>query len=273
MSRLRLWIALLFLLTSPGLHGQASQVDWVASVILPQASALDPERVAAALRKRLGEEDRFTGVESEKDMLLLGIAGGTAMVSLMKAPIPNGELQRVCRFAWYWRAACDTVQDHAAHFLIVLMGTGLGRLQSALLQTKIVAAVMEESDAVASYWGVNLQPRDAFLKASERLSAESPPTTLWVSYRMSREASGHINVSTHGLKNFDLMEIQSRDAPMPALELFDLVAGMAQYLIVKGPVIKDGDTIGHSPVQRIRVRHGDSFWDDNEKVYRIEFGR
>jgi hypothetical protein len=152
------------------------------------------------------------------------------------------------------------------------MGTDLDKLNSALLHTKIVASVIEESDAVASYWGVTLQPRDTFLGASAVASAESPPVILWVSYRVSREASGNFSLSTHGLKEFGLMEIETKDTKMPGAELFTLVRGASQYLITKGPVIKDGDTIGHTNTQRIRVRHADSYWNEGQKVYRIELG-
>ena len=259
-------------LLSLAAHAQPAKVDWVVSVILPEAKPLDPERLAGAVRRHVDEKDRFIGAEPGENLVSLRVGGGTAMVSLMDRPIPNQELQSVCRFAWYWRAACDTVKDHKAHALVILMGTGLSRLDSALLQTKIVAAVIEESNAVASYWGVNLQPRDVFLKGSGRASAGSLPVALWVNYRMSREATGNFTLSTRGLKEFGLMEIETKDAPMPGLDLFDLVLGASQYLISKGPVIKDGDTIGQSPKQRIRVRHADSFWNVGEKVYRIEFG-
>lgn len=251
---------------------QMSRSTWVVSVILPEAKALDPERLSAAVRKRVDEKDRFTGAEPGENLVLLRIGGGTAIVALMDSPIPNQELERACQFAWYWRAACDTVKNHQAHFLVILMSTDLDKLNSALLQTKIVAAVIEESNAVASYWGVNLQPREAFLGASGRASAEGPPVMLWISYRISREASGNMSLSTHGLKDFGLMEIEAKDAKMPGPELFRLVFGASQYLITKGPVIMDGDTIGHSDTQRIRVRHADSSWNEGEKVYRVELG-
>ena len=253
-------------------RAQSTNVDWVVAVILPEARTLDPQRIADAVRKRVDEKDRFDGVEPGANPVLLRIGGGTAAVSLAERPVPNQELQKACRIAWYWRAACDTVDDHRAHVVVILMGTGLGRLESALLQTKIVAAVIEETNAVASYWGVNLQSRDVFLQGSARAAAGGIPTTLWVNYRMSREASGSFTLSTHGLKDFGVMEIEARDATVPGSALFDLATGATQYLIGGGTGFKDGDTIGQSPTQRIRVRHAESFWNAGEKVYRLEFG-
>ena len=255
-----------------GAHAQTSKVDWVTSVVLPGLPYLDPARVSSSIQKRLTTADKFSGFESGENLILLRVGGGTALVSLIDAPIPNRELQEVCEYAWYWKAACDTVNSHKAHLLVVLMGTELDKLGAAILQTKIVAGLLEATDAVAVYWGVNLQPRAAFLTASAGVSRTSIPAMLWVSYRVSREGSGNLSLSTRGLQDFGLMEIEAKDAPMPGRDLFELVLGATEYLITKGPVIRDGDTIGQSSRQRIRVHHGESYWNAGEKVYRLDFG-
>lgn len=272
---LRCLVAVIALVSiGSGVHAQEVQTNWVASVILPEAKPIEPARLEAALRKRLSIQDRFVRTESEEPkLILLRVAGGTAMVSLMDSPIPNQELQKVCQLAWYWQAACDTVRDHKAHFLVILMGAEMDKLDAALLQTKIVASVIEESNAVAAYWGVNLQPRDVFLKGSANMSRSQIPTILWINYRLSREQSGNFTISSRGLENFGLMEIEAKDAPMPGRELFDLILGTSYYLITKGPVIKDGDTIGASPKLGIHIRHADSYWGNSEKVYRIDFSK
>jgi hypothetical protein len=142
------------------------------------------------------------------------------------------------------------------------------------LQTKIVTALLEETNAVAAYWGTNLTSREMFLKQSANIIRGQMPTVLWIGYRVSRDASsGRLSLSTDGLKDFDLMEIEVKDTPKPFTELYGLVDGMAAYLIAKGPVIRDGDTIGHSNAQRIRVRHGESYWRPGERVYRVAFDR
>jgi len=279
-SDLRLALAVLVVAVGmlPGAaSGQApvpkAGVDWVVSVILPEAKPVEHARLSVALRKRVTEKDRLTGVEVDKDIVLLRVADGTAFVSLMNAPIPGQELQRTCHQAWQWREACDTVRDHKAHFLVVLVGTKLSKLDSALLQTKIVAAVIEESSAVAAYWGTSLNSREEFLAQSAKVAPapESLPTWLWVSYRVSPDAGGRSSISSAGLRDFNLMEIETKDAAMPLRDLYGLVQGTAAYLIAKGPIIRDGDTIGHTAQQRIRVRHGKSYWR-TDKVYRLEFG-
>ncbi len=67
------------------------------------------------------------------------------------------------------------------------------------------------------------------------------------------------------------MEIETKDAAMPLRDLYGILQGTAAYLIAKGPIIRDGDTIGHTAQQQIRVRHGKSYWRA-DKVYRLDFG-
>jgi Domain of unknown function (DUF4261) len=250
---------------------EKASVDWVVSVILPEAKPVDPARLAAAVRKWIPQKEVFTGVEADKGVVMLRVAGGTALVSLMEAPIPGQELQRTCHNSWYWREACDAIKDHKAHLLVVLTGTKLSKVDSAVVQTKIVAALIEESNAVAAYWGTSLNSRESFLEQSTKIARDRMPTWLWVSYRVSRDASGRFSLSTEGLKDFKLMEIEAKDVTKPFNELYSLVEGMAAYLIAKGPVIHDGHTVGPTNEQRIRVRHAPSYWRKGTRVYRLEF--
>jgi hypothetical protein len=52
---------------------------------------------------------------------------------------------------------------------------------------------------------------------------------------------------------------------------FDLVRKFGSYIIAKGPVVKDGDTMGLTETQRIKVRFVRSFRPDvNDNVYWLE---
>ena len=267
---------LLFLLLAVFLscptHAQTVNVDWVTSVILAERRHVEPEQLARSVQHRLDTTDRYTGFEPDENLILLRVAGGTAMITLIDEPIPGGELEEVCQYAWYWKAACDTVKNHKAHLLVILMGTDLDKLGSAVLQTRIVAGVIEATGAVAAYWGVNLQSRDTFLKSSVGVSRTRIPAMLWVNFRVSGEAGG-LSMSTRGLGDFGLMEIETKDAPIPGVELLELITGMTQYLIMNGAVIEDGDTIGNTATQKICVLHAESHWNPPDKVYRVDFGR
>ncbi len=271
-NALRILFSMLAVLVVVHARAQLNSDDWVVSALLLESAPIDSGGLNAALMKRVSEQDKFTGVEARNDTVLVRIGKGTALVSLTPSPMPGQEVREICQRAWYWRAACDTVNRHKAHLRIVLRGTELKKLDSAVLMTKVVAAVVEQSNAIAVFWGSNLQSSDAFLKGSETVSPRSIPVMLWVNYQLSREASGNVSIFTRGLKEFNLMEIEAKNAPYPGRDLLELMLSTSQYLIAKGPVIEDGDTIGGSPARRIYVKHADSYWNPGKKAYRIEFG-
>jgi Domain of unknown function (DUF4261) len=248
---------------------EQSQVQVLSFVAVAEPKLPDSQRFRASLQERLGDT-RLDGIEADEQVILLRIRGGTVGVGLVERPLPKGEIEHICKWAWYWRSACDAMASHKAHLIVTLLGTDLHKVAAALLQTKVIAALMD-SNAIASYWGTSLQSKDAFLKQSARSSPENLPVWLWVNFRMTNDKETGWTISTRDMDSFGLYEIESRDVKIEGLKLFSMISGMSEYLIKKGPVIKDGETIGDSPAENIRVRHAPSYWNEGKTAYRVVF--
>lgn len=251
--------------------GETSKVKGLTFVVLAEAKMPIAESVKAVLQEKLGSSFPIDKMEAGEEAILFRIAGGTVLIGLVDKPIPNGELHDVCRFTWYWKAACETVSPHKAHLIVSLLDTHLDKIDAALLLTKVVASVMPDANAIASYWHGNLQSRETFIKQSASASRQNLPVMLWVNYRLSQDPLKGWSISTRGMKDFDLMEIESKDANVDGRAIFSLVAWMSEYLISRGPIIKDGETVGRSAAQNIRVQHAPSYWHEGETVYRIVY--
>lgn len=237
----------------------------VAEPKLPSAA-----NVRASLEQRLGDV-KIDGIETDdKQVILIRVRGGTVSIGLIPAPLPKGEMDHMCKWAWYWRTACETMATHQAHLHVMVLGTDLDKIDAALLQTNVVASLMD-GNALASYWGTSLQSKDAFLKQSAKISRDNLPVWLWINFRLTNDAVKGWTFSTQGMEAFELYEIESRDADVDGRKLFTLMAGMAEYLITNGPIIKDGETIGDSPAENIRVRHAPSYWNEGKTTYRVIF--
>jgi Domain of unknown function (DUF4261) len=65
-------------------------------------------------------------------------------------------------------------------------------------------------------------------------------------------------VLTSGPFPFTGREIEFQPAPISAYEIGKRVIGLCDYLIRSGPVIGDGETVGTTESERIRVRFADS---------------
>ena len=236
----------------------------VAEPRLPEAKVL-----RADLEKRLAGRLAITEMDADGEkVVLFRVAGGTVMIGLIGAPLPKGQIDDLCAGAWYWRQACEATSAHTAHIAVSVLDTNLDKLDASLLLTDVVASLMD-GNAIASYWGASLQPRDAVLRQSAKISRDLPPIWLWVNFRVSNDVEKGFSLSTQGMEEFGLREIEAKDVSRPGQEVFSLLVGMGQYLISKGPVIKDGETIGDSPSLNIRVRQGPSYWREGATVYRV----
>lgn len=249
---------------------EPSSIKALSFVALSESRLPSPAQVRTSLQARLGNVKIDEMETDDKKVILFRVRGGTVAVGLLDRPLPKGEIDAMCKWAWYWRAACDAMALHKAHLHIMTLDTDLDKVGAALLQTNVVASLMD-ANAIASYWGTSLQSKDAFLKLAARATSETPPVWLWVNFRMTNDVEKGWTISTQGMEAFGLYEIESRDVNLDGRKVFALIAGMAEYLVKKGPVIEDGETIGDSPSENIRVRHAPSYWHEGRTAYRVVF--
>ncbi len=264
-------MALLWLFTANA--AETSKTRVLSFVLLSEPKLPKPNQFRAELEKRLAGRLAVGDMEADgQKVILLRVAGGTVMVGLIEAPLPKGQIDDLCASAWYWRQACEATAAHKAHVVASVLDTNLDKLDASLLLTDVVASLMD-GNAIANYWGASLQSRDAFLRQSAGISRDLPPAWLWVNFRVSSDPEKGFSLSTQGMEEFGLREIEAKDVNRPGREVFTLLVGMGQYLLSKGPVIKDGETIGDSPGLNIRVRQGPSYWREGTTVYRVTWPR
>ena len=261
-----------FLLTFAAHAAETGQVKAVARVILSEPVLPSPAAVRDRVQMLIGQNWPITGVETDgKQALALRVAEGVVLITLVQEPTPQGELAQMCRRARNWKTACEAVASHKAYLVVSVRDTPFDKVGAALLLTQVVAALLDDN-AIASYWGDSLQSRAAFLQQSETATRDNLPLTLWLHVRLSSHPQNGLSISTSGLRAFDLLEIESKDVKAADNQsLYALVMGTANYVLTKGPVIRDGDAIGEVASQSIVVRLAPSYWTAGEQVYRVVY--
>lgn len=248
---------------------EQSKPSVVSVVLLSVPKLLNARNFRDNLEKRVAGRVKVGDVEvNDRNGIVVKTDGAAVIVRLIASPLPKGQIDDLCGSAWYWKEACEATAKHQAQAVVGVMGTGLDKLDARLLLTDAVVAMMD-NNAIASYWLSSLQSRDAFVRQATPMSRDSPPVWLWVNFRISNDIEKGFSLSTSGMDQFDLREIEAKDINRPGKDVFSLLHGMAQYLISNGPVIKDGETIGDSPGEKIQVRQGPSYWRDGLTVYRV----
>jgi hypothetical protein len=197
-----------------------------------------------------------------------------AAVAMMPAPIPEADLEGPIETAMLWPDAAKDLNASPGHLIVTVMSEGDGgavELRKDL--TRVVASVLEGCEgALGVYWGdaTMLIRKDVFREIAVETLPE-PPLILWVDFRVGPVAGGKSAGFTVGMNALDLMELESEAANEPPAEFRDRLMSIAGYLLENGLVIKDGDTVGESPTEKIRASYGKSSFGHEEAVIRLQF--
>jgi len=245
--------------------------------LLVSAEGLSPARLVGAWRKlfpALPPPEADAG--GEEGVMSFRVGGASAFVAVMPGRVPTGEVEEAAKLSWMWKKEGDAaLAAYGAHAVVAAAGAGESPVENAVLVTRVVACVVEAGSCVAVYWGNgSLVHMPGLFKdmAVEMMEGGSPVPPLWVNVLVSSDGPrGPFSLSTLGMEKLGHNEFEivaaSTDRPGDLrMRLYEVAA----YVLENGPVLKDGDTLGDSPEERIRVRVGRSRLGKPGRVVRLE---
>lgn len=239
----------------------------IAYVLLDADRPLDPAAVIAALRQRHPNQpvEPMTGAAPptgraiEAATMMLRCAGVEIVVMAMAMPLPEAEWKLpVLRVFPQWPDGGAVFSAHKAHLVVTTIADPSDRLASARSIAAVVGALVAVVPGCgAVLWdAVVAHPAQTWEAASRDAFAPYPvfPYPLWVSLHPFKEGE-KIGLISFGLSSFVGREIELEPRIITAAEAMHKAAGLAVYLMQNGPVLKDGETFGATPTERIQVRH------------------
>ncbi len=198
--------------------------------------------------------------------------GSLLITGLISAPLPQHHWQGWVDHAWWWPEAADVMGVNQAHLIVSSSWDQSSRFDAHVKHTLVVREFIDQLPAIAVTWGNVLVSADQFAGEFHRFQSEQVlPVRLWVMIQVSGDGQGGTVVSTLGMDAFGLMEIEANSAPMEPQDALQFVNNLAGYLISNGPVVSDGDTVGGSEAEQIKVRFAPSFRDGASNVYLLDF--
>jgi hypothetical protein len=176
---------------------------------------------------------------------------------------------------WLWprEPPIENVKQHRSFLLITMTGGAEDPVRRRLTLTAVTALAAKQSGVMAVYWGdasLVIFPQLFVNMAEEFTTPQSPPLYLWADLRAFRNEDGTTGLFTIGLAPLGHMEIEIPRIKMESGELREWLLEIVRYLLEKGPVLRDGQTIGMSAEQRIRIRHCPSIFGHAGQVIRLE---
>jgi hypothetical protein len=251
----------------------------LAMVVLRDPVLPDADRIADYIRSRWPDAPVLGASEIKDDTIFFGFKedNGTgspqSFVSFMPAPIPQEELEFPCETALTWDDACEELKTSKAHLIVSVMGGSGTAVDRHIQATMLVQACLELTNGLGVYWGsaASVWSAKQFKILSSSLTRGEPPYLIWMGLKVSKDEGDTVTVLTSGLSSFGVMDVEVQRSRKPANDVFELVGDIAIYLIKSGAVVKDGDTVGHTMNEKIKVTHSPSLTDAGKTVYRLHY--
>lgn len=243
----------------------------VASILLREARLPETDSLFIAHALWWPEVEQPQDISCERNIVQFHTEGANGNLVLTDFPEPD-------LFGGARSGVLDSSPDilqiaHANKALVMaaLTSVRLNAVERAIRLTRWVASVAEACDALAVNWGSAgvLTPRENFCKLARAMDKDFLPLPLWISFAFDRQNKDSIFFTTRGMSEFGQWEIESTCMPVDESDLLNYAGSFALYLLTENPTVRDGDTIGFSEKDRIRVRRTEAS-DGSRFVYRLE---
>ncbi|OWA34180.1 hypothetical protein B9G55_17815 [Saccharibacillus sp. O16] len=184
-----------------------------------------------------------------EDQLIFDIDGLRVSCSLVRAPMPGEEVEERCGVNPLWPEAAQSIGGYRAHVGVSVSGV-LDPIQGHVLFTQVLCSMLKQDHALALYMSPMVMSAEAYVKNAMLLKEHELPVQLWIFVGLYEEKEG-ISSYTVGLRNFGHEEIEVLRSPHELTEVFELTFNIAGYIVDFGATLRDGETIGFSPEQRL----------------------
>lgn len=181
--------------------------------------------------------------DQRDDAVVFKVDDMIAAVSLMPAPIPNGEAEAYAENNYLWKDAVKVAKEHRAHLMVAVLGKEENILEKGMFYTKLAAACCRQKYAVGVYTsGVVFEPR-FYESFADMMQEGELPIFNWVWFGLYRSKGG-LNAYTYGMDVFgkDEMEVLNADAEPDDLRNF--LASLTGFVLENNIELQDGKTIG-----------------------------
>jgi hypothetical protein len=239
-----------------------------ATLFLDRPADIDYRLMIERVGKALEIDPRNAEGNKPGGSIVLPAGGDVIMGMRVDVPYP-APLDGPAAFAYWWPDVKKDIARSQAHLMVFCSWSKFSRMDAHMHHLILVRELVEQLPVIGVLWGSVLVPSSTLKAEFATTFKGAIPFSLWVLIQFSKQPNGNFLISTLGMRDFGLMEIET-ESPLPLDRTYDLVRKFGSYVLANGPVVKDGETVGHTADERIKVRHARSFRPDVDDVYWLE---
>ena len=180
-------------------------------------------------------------------------------------PLPKDAWLPAAKQTLVMKDAEAIMRKTKAHVVIALLedtrthSAALAGATAVTLAAGVLAKMLSAAAAVFTESNTIVPGADLTSSATRLVRDSEIPEVLWSSIQFMRgpelpDGRPQVAALTTGMFPFIGREIEFAPSPLAPGAIAERLIGLCQYLISKGPVIKDGETVGLSETEKIDVR-------------------
>lgn len=188
-------------------------------------------------------------------------------VAFMPAPIPHEELESVIAYNYLYKNSKEELSTLKTHAIVSVMGSNADNVERFKILTKVNASILRTADnSLGIYQGSQtlLLPKNLYLDFADFLLEDMLPIQLWVYIGIINDEKS--SVYTYGMKEFGKSEVEIINSTMTGGELYDFLLQILNYIIESDVTLNDGETIGLSAEQKIKIKKSKAIYLDGDSL-------
>ena len=214
------------------------------------------------------EEKKEKDEDSDVDAQIYDVDGLRLILGYMGFAVPNEEAEQNAQYNYMWKDAVEVTKIHQAHMIVTVMGEG-SAAEKGFLYAKAITTLCRQDNTIGVYAnGVVYEPK-LFIAMSEMIEAGELPLLDLVWFGLAGGEAG-VSAYTCGMKCFGKDEIEIVNSKKSPGAIRDMLINIASYVIYEDVILHDGETIGLTAKQRLKIRKSEGFNVEGDSL-KIEF--
>lgn len=179
-------------------------------------------------------------------------SGMTAAISLMPAPVPEGEAEQNAAHNFFWPEAVEITQGHKAHILVAVLPGSRPAAEAGKLYVKLCASCSRQDNALGIYTSGTVFQPDFYQKAAGDMKDGDLPILNWIHFGLWQSEKG-MNAYTYGMDAFGKKELEVLDSRADPQDLYGFLVDIASYVLISDVTLRHGETIGFTEDEKLPI--------------------
>ncbi|MBP5268383.1 MAG: DUF4261 domain-containing protein [Ruminococcus sp.] len=234
--------------------------------VLLREAEWDQEAFFGRLKDKWGIVPEDLDTKDEEKIFVFNTGGYLVSLAFYPSPIPDGEAEQNAAFNYLWHDAQQEVSKHTAQ-IVVSVGNGMDTMERAKIFVKVCESCIDDN-TIGIYTNGTVYAPDFYQKNAEVMKSDALPLLDFVWLGLSN-AEGKLRGYTMGMENFKKLEMEFLEFAGQPHEFLSFMLAIVSYVIEEDVILNDGETIGFTEDQKLKITISDGIEFDDRKTIQI----